>query len=510
MTIDRVLHPFANLDPADIDRLRKLFELHSYNEKSITDVLPACLDGNPATEGASPVIRRVFRENTSINLLIRLCLVSIPTEESAVRELLGDSLLTALLEGGLFRSDPNGIRCPFIIYPVRGAFILYDHLSAKRQEVAKYLVMGIGTSSLAPTNATPRRHYRRALDVGCGGGFQTFQLATHCDAVVGLDINPRALELARFASRLNRVSNIDFRLSNFFSAVEGEKFDLIVSNPPFVISPESEFHYRDGGLGADRVAETVIRNVSDYLEEGGIAVVICEWAFLKGAQPVERLQQWIAGNGCDVWVSTSKQTDLFTYAMSWLRSYQAHLSPEEYAQTFERWIDYYDKIGMVGVETGLIAMRKRDGQNWFYADEAPPVIRGRWGETLIQLLDIHLLLNTSTVDELLDQPFQLSSAARMRHVYSQNGNRWASSEAEILLEEPLPYSGRIDQYTAGLCARCDGTLPLRQLVKEMGEVVGVSFPEIVEAAMPILQGLIQRGYLIPVSLLPPPTEAPQA
>jgi hypothetical protein len=40
----------------------------------------------------------------------------------------------------------------------------------------------------------------------------------------------------------------------------------------------------------------------------------------------------------------------------------------------------------------------------------------------------------------------------------------------------------------------------------MGEAVGVSFPEIVDAALPILRGLLQRGYLIPVSLLPPSQE----
>lgn len=161
---------------------------------------------------------------------------------------------------------------------------------------------------------------------------------------------------------------------------------------------------------------------------------------------------------------------------------------------------------MTAIQTGLVVLRKRAADNWFYLDEAPPVIRGRWGETLLQLLDIHTLLHQATVDELLDQPYQLAGAARLRHVYQQSGNRWTSAEAEIFLEEPLPYSGRIDQYTAGLLARCDGTVPLRELVAAMGDAVGVSFAEIVEAALPILRGLLQRGYLIPASLLAPGPE----
>lgn len=505
MTSDPIRYPFAALEPADIDRLRQVFDRHDYNENAVKAVLPECLDGYAASAAATPVVRRALIQNTPFNVLVRLCLVGLRTEEALVREIFGESLLSALLEGGLFHVAPEGVSCPFIIYPVRGFWILYDHVGARPADLAKFLVMGVGSSSLAPANATPRRHYRRALDMGCGGGFQSFQLAAHCDEVVGLDINPRALSLARLAARLNGTGNIDFRLSDFFSAVEGEKFDLIVSNPPFVISPESEFHYRDGGLGADRVAETVVRNAGTYLEDGGLAVIICEWASLKGSDAITRLKQWVDGNGCDVWVSTSRQPDLIAYAMSWLRSYQQHLSPEEYAATYDRWIDYYETLGMDAVQTGLIAIRKRAGQNWFFADEAPSVIRGRWGETLLQLLDIHTLLATSSVDEILDHSYKLSPAARMRHLYQQAGARWASAEADIFLEEPLPYSGRVDQYTAGLCARCDGTVPLRQLVKEMGEVVGVTFPEIVEAAMPILRGLMQRGYLIPASLLPTPS-----
>ncbi len=510
MTIDPILNPFANLDPADIVSLRRVFDRHSFTEKSVGDVLPACLNGNPTSNGAAPIVLRALREENPLNLLIRLFLVNASIPEGPLREVFGDRLFSGLVAGGLLGPTPGGFACPLIVNPLRGFYIIHDTISARVADFSRHLVMGVGTSSLTPANATPRRHYRRALDVGCGGGFQAFHLATHCDKVVALDINPRALNLGRAAAILNRADNIDFRLSDFYSAVEGETFDLIVSNPPFVISPESEFHYRDGGLGADRVTETVIRNAPDHLAEGGLAVIICEWASLHGGDPHGRLKEWLSGSNCDVWVSTSKEDDLVSYAMSWLRSYRAHLSPEEFRQTFDRWMDYYESLNMEGIQTGLVVMRKRTGNNWLFIDEAPSVIRGRWGESLLQLIDIHTLLHTATVDELLDQRFKLASAARMRHIYEQVGNRWASSEADIFLVEPLPYSGRVDQYTAGLCARCDGTVPLRQLVAGMGEAVGVTFPEIVEAAMPILRGLMQRGYLIPVSLLPPDPEAPQA
>jgi SAM-dependent methyltransferase len=510
MTTDTILNPFAKLDPRYLARLREVFDRASYTEKTIEDALPMGLRDNATKEGAAPGVMRAIPQDTPLGLLVRTFLLNVPVPQEALAALLGEELVAGLLAGEFLMERPGGVACPVVIHPLRGFYIVHDGLGARLTPISKHLVMGIGTSSLAPANAAPRRHYRRALDLGCGGGFQAFHLAQHCDEVVALDINVRALNLGRAAAVLNRAGNIEFRHSNFFSAVEGEKFDLVVSNPPFVISPESEFHYRDGGLGADRVTETVIRGVGNYLEEGGLAVIICEWASLKDGQPHDRLKQWVADSGCDVWVYTSEQDDLVSYAMSWLRSYQANLSAEEFHRTYDRWIDYYEGLNMSGVQTGLVVMRKRTGDNWVYIDQAAAVIRGRWGEALLQLIDIHTMLHTSTADEILDQPYQLSSAARMRHIYQQAGNRWASTEAEIFLVEPLPYSGRVDQYTAGLLARCDGTVPLRKLVADMGEIVGVSFPEIVEAAMPIIEGLMQRGYLIPVSLLPPDPEVPEA
>lgn len=511
MTTEAILNPFSQLDPRYLTLLRDVFDRVGYNEESIERALPKSLNGNATTEGATPIVLRAIAADTPLGILVRIFLLGIAIPRETLTALFGPELFDGLLQGGFLEESPDGIVCPVLVHPIRGFYLVYDHVKAKHTPIAKYLVMGVGTSSLTPANAAPRRPYRRGLDVGCGGGFQSFHLAQHCDEVVALDINPRALSLGRAAAVLNRTPNIDFRLSNFYAAVEGEKFDLIISNPPFVISPESEFHYRDGGLGGDGVTETVIRGVTNYLTEGGIAVVICEWIALHGADPHDRPKQWVTGSGCDMWVYSNQEDDLVSYAMSWLRAYRAHLSPQEFHRLFDRWIDYYESLNISGIQTGLVVMRKRTGDNWIFFDEAVSVIRGRWGETLLQLLDIHTLLHSSTVDQLLDQPYKLASAVRMRHVYEQAGNRWASAEAEIYLQEPLPYSGRIDQYTAGLLVRCDGTVPLRQLVADMGELVGVSFPEIVEAAMPILQGLLQRGYLIPVSLLPPGYfEAPEA
>ena len=53
---------------------------------------------------------------------------------------------------------------------------------------------------------------------------------------------------------LNGVANIEFRAGSFFEPANGEQFDLVVSNPPYVISPETELIFRDSGKLGDSVS----------------------------------------------------------------------------------------------------------------------------------------------------------------------------------------------------------------------------------------------------------------
>ena len=90
----------------------------------------------------------------------------------------------------------------------------------------------------------------RALDVGTGCGIQALPAAEHADRVVATDVNPRALELPRSA-RHSAASITSRREGSWFDPVAGEEFDLVVCNPPYVISPENDLVYRDASLGRD-------------------------------------------------------------------------------------------------------------------------------------------------------------------------------------------------------------------------------------------------------------------
>ncbi len=128
----------------------------------------------------------------------------------------------------------------------------------------------------------PRDRDVRCLDLGTGSGVLAVCLARYLPraSVVAIDVSAAALDLARDNAALNGVEDrVTFLESDWFSSVSG-RFDLIVSNPPYVataaidgLAPEVRDHEPrvalDGGPDGTAQIQTLVAAAGEYLENGG-------------------------------------------------------------------------------------------------------------------------------------------------------------------------------------------------------------------------------------------------
>ena len=207
-----------------------------------------------------------------LEALVRLFLAEEPVDEKIARVALAPLTPAQWADGGLVETDGERVRGSVRLRSFERAaggraIMASDSWGTKEQ--APDHVLGIGSASLGLSHITIRRPVSRTLDLGTGGGVQAMDAALHSESVVATDRNPRAVNFARFNLALNNVPNVEVRQGDLFEPVGGDLFGLIVSNPPFVISPESALLYRDNPMEGDEFCQLLVRTAAQHLTEGG-------------------------------------------------------------------------------------------------------------------------------------------------------------------------------------------------------------------------------------------------
>jgi release factor glutamine methyltransferase len=111
------------------------------------------------------------------------------------------------------------------------------------------------------------------LDMGTGSGASAMFAARRARRVVAVDINPAAVRCARINVLMNHLEHkVEVRQGDLFAAVAGEKFDLILFNPPFLRgTPRND---RDRAWRSEDVPERFAAGLREHLNPGGCALVL--------------------------------------------------------------------------------------------------------------------------------------------------------------------------------------------------------------------------------------------
>lgn len=484
-------------DPDDFMRLREVFEKAGYTDKGVLDVIG--IKEFPSMKGTDvPLLLRRTKDNTPLNTLIRLFLIEAPCDMETVKLAVQPMKLESLVEAGVVQIDGTSVTAAVKIMPYKNFHIAFDLPSMLQSGSKKSYVMGIGSSTLTLANLTIRKQSRQTLDLGAGCGIHAFLAAGHSNSVIATDLNPRAVRFAEFNARLNNLSHVQCLEGDLFGPVKGRKFDLVVSNPPFVISPETEYIYRDGGMEGDRITQKIIRQVPEFLNEGGYCQILCNWAELRGQDWKDRLRTWFKDTGCDAWVLRSESLDAETYALTWIRHTEKS-ETGQFPQQFEKWMAYYETQGIASMGAGLITMRRSGGRlNWFRADDSPEKMTGPCGDDIARGFELRDFLETVTDDStLLDLPFRISPEVRLERQSKPSSEGWLDEFVRLRLAKGLTYSGNIDHYVANMLVKCDGQRKLGDLMNEMAHDLQAETEKIKATFCSIVRHLVERGFLLP-------------
>jgi len=436
-----------------------------------------------------------------LDTLIRLFLIGVSTDTADAARAVAPMALETWIEAGLLRVEKAGASVVATVQwlPLGEHLLAFDRPDAMAEGLAEDYVMGIGSSTLTLANATVRTDCQHALDLGTGCGYLAFLAAKHARRVWAVDRNPRAVGIAAFNARLNGLDNVKCLQGDLFAPVEGQTFDLVVSNPPFVISPETRYIYRDSGMKGDEITQTIVRRVGRYLSDGGFCQILCNWAHLADQDWRDRLRGWFAETDCDAWVMPTDTLDAEDYAAKWIR-HTERVDPQEFGRRLDEWMAYYRQQGIEAVSGGLINMRRRaGGDHWFSAEEGPPRMLGQAGEAIRQCFCAEDFLRATSDEELLaSHALRVSPDLRLEQSLEPDAPGWRIAEAQLRLVRGLAYSGNIDPYMARLVAGCQGETRLADLVTDLATSLEKPPSEVTPAALGLIRQLIRRGFLLPV------------
>lgn len=451
---------------------------------------------------------RATRGDSPLDTLVRLFLLQRPVPAAAAA--LALPLEESVEDGWLVRGADDLIRAAVDVRPYSGPegqdwFIVSDlgcavggagGIGSHEEGV----VLGVGGASTTLAGITVRRPVGSALDLGTGSGIQALHAAQHADRVTATDVNPRALEFTRLTLALSGAAPADLREGSLFEPVGDLTYDLIVSNPPFVISPGARLTYRDGGMGGDDLCRTLVEQAGARLNEGGYAQFLANWQHVEGEEWQDRVRSWVP-RGCDAWIVQREVQDVTQYTELWLRDSGDHRAdPAEYTERYEAWLDEFEARSTKAVGFGWITLRKSAAA----AAGNPSVVAEEWPHSVEQPLGPAVEAHFARQDylrehddaALLGTHFTLAEEI----VQEQVGLPGAEDPEHVVLRQHrgMRRATKVDSVGAGFAGVCDGSLPAGRILDAIAQLTAEDPVLLRDRTPQAIRLLVEEGFLEPV------------
>lgn len=377
-----------------------------------------------------------------------------------------------------------------------------DEIALGGGALATEHVLGVGGASLTLAGLQLPSPARRVLDLGTGCGVQALRARRYAEEVVATDLSRRALDVAALNLAIDGADGIELREGSLFAPVAGERFDRIVSNPPFVITPRAEgvpaYEYRDGGLVGDALVEQVFRGVGEHLEPGGVAQMLGNWETRDGVAGLDRARAWVEASPVplDAWIVEREELDPIRYAETWIRDGGTVPGSEEFDRLLTAWLDDFSDRGVTAIGFGYVLLRRADGG---------PALRRfeRLGQPIPSegALGGHLAAVLAQFDRAasLDDDALAASHFRVAPDVTEARHHAPGEESPSVIElrqgGGFGRSVQADPALAGFVGACDGDLEAGAILDAIAQLLETDAAALRRALLPVVRELLLDGFL---------------
>ena len=350
-------------------------------------------------------------------------------------------------------------------------------------------ILGVGKASLTLAEITPRHQVDTALDIGTGCGIQALHLLSHARHVTITDVSQRALDFARFNILLNApaldvdpnnlADRVTVAAGNMLEPVAEQTFDLVVTNPPFVIAPTTStvtHTYRETGRTGDQLVQDLISTIDTVLVDGGQAVMLANWEMYGNQETWHaRLQSW-PDKSMDIWAIQRSSSDPAQYAEMWLQDSSEHFDPDIYNDAYARYLADFEARGVTQIGFGWVWLRKR------HPAQAAPLRKFEYLTQAVHQPVAAAWADSITRYDIVHQAPADGWALADVHlvapdwVTSEQYQRFTAEHPEVLMARSGAGFGRqvrLDTATAAVLGAADGELAAGQIVAAVAGLLGL-------------------------------------
>jgi len=345
-----------------------------------------------------------MKENTALDSLIKLFMLSQWIGEAEINRLFDRSVLKTAMDVGLLGRDEEGFFAHADLFPCCGKFFATDHRFTSIFLPRHVYPLGLDSYMLA--RGMIREPAKYTLDLCTGSGVQAILASEFSERVVGVDLNPRSVNFGRFNALLNQVENVRFLRGNLYNPVKDEKFDRIFANPPFVPSPKQSLYFRDGKQSGEAILEKIIAGIPKHLEDNSYAQVVSLLVFKKDEKYVDKIRQWLGSIPMHILAVANRYKEVEPYILSHI---EMNVDFDKYSRDLINWIETYKQNKIIKLADGLINIKKVPGVSFRGELKEFHVMRRPFSKEVKTYLDMSERLDDEGyLNEILKMNFELS------------------------------------------------------------------------------------------------------